>query len=463
MAAQRSIATLIAVSLVVTVNAVLLAFAALYLWQEYGRARAGLQRSTATLAAQLAISLQSPAWNFDRPQIEGLIDSAMQAPDVYALWVQLDSNTTYGRVRDAQWHSIPAGAPPAQADLFQARERIVNPSPARAGFGAGAGASLGTVTVYESFRVQRQQLERALLFTLAAILVADLLLIAMLYLLAWMLVLRPLKTLRAHAAAVAGGADEVAGLQATHFRGEFEDLRASLAVTLEQLRNRYQDLQRQQQRYRALVGDMQRLQDSERRRLGRELHDSTGQVLAALEINLSRLQKRSVDPDPETRRLLDQSLDLAKQSLGEIRTASYLLHPPLLDEMGLATALRWLADGFRERSDIRLHVMVPDRMERLPAELELALFRVAQEALTNVHRHSGARSAEIRLYSDAESVTLCVSDTGRGMSGAGAGVGLAAMRERMQQVGGEFTVTSVDGGTSVCASRRLDAGGPAQG
>jgi two-component system, NarL family, sensor kinase len=126
--------------------------------------------------------------------------------------------------------------------------------------------------------------------------------------------------------------------------------------------------------------------------------------------------------------------------------------------LGLATALRWLADGFRARSDIRLHVTVPERMDRLPAELELALFRVAQEALTNVYRHSGARSAEIRLNSDAETVTLCVSDTGHGQTDgvSGTGVGLAAMRERMQQVGGEPHVVSNAAGTSVTARRRPD-------
>jgi signal transduction histidine kinase len=201
------------------------------------------------------------------------------------------------------------------------------------------------------------------------------------------------------------------------------------------------------------------LQDAERRRLGRDLHDSTGQVLAALEINLARLQRRSADPDPEARRLLDESVSLAKRSLDEIRTASYLLHPPLLDELGLATALRWLADGFRARSDIQLHLVVPERMDRLPAEIELALFRVAQEALTNVYRHSGARSAEMRLNSDAETVTLCISDTGHGLgAGAvGAGVGLAAMRERMQQIGGELGLISGITGTSITARRRLDS------
>jgi signal transduction histidine kinase len=154
-------------------------------------------------------------------------------------------------------------------------------------------------------------------------------------------------------------------------------------------------------------------------------------------------------------------VDLAKRSLDEIRTASYLLHPPLLDALGLAMASRWLADGFRARSEIQLHIVVPDRMERLPAELELVLFRVAQEALTNGYRHSGARSAEMRLSADAETVTLCVSDTGQGLgAGAvGAGVGLAAMRERMQQVGGELNVISDSAGTSITARRRLDAAG----
>ena len=457
-APHRSIATIFAVSLVVTTTVVLLAFATLNFWLDYERARTRLKLDTANLAAQLAISLQSPAWNLDRPQIEGLIDSTMQDEEVYAVLVQLEASSSFGRVRDAGWRVVTASAPPASPDLLQARHAIVNATPARAGFAAASGETLGSVTVYMSFSLQRQQLERALLLSIAAILVSDLVLIATLYMLAWVLVLRPLKTMRAHAAAVAAGADEVAGLQDRHFRGEFEDLRSSLAATLQKLRDRYHDLQQQQQRYRLLVTDMQRLEDTERRRLGRDLHDSTGQVLAALEINLARLQRRATDPDLESRRLLSESADLAKRALDEIRTASYLLHPPLLDELGLATALRWLADGFRARSDIALHVTVPDRLDRLPSELELALFRVAQEALTNVYRHSGARSAELRLSSDAESVSLCISDTGHGLgaSATGSGVGLAAMRERMQQVGGELELVSSHSGTSLTARRRLD-------
>jgi signal transduction histidine kinase len=363
-----------------------------------------------------------------------------------------------------------------EAAVFSASHAIRLDAPPRGGSGARtndeddaaigqASDELGTATVVTTFRFVRQQLQATLLRTVLAIAISDLLLIATLYLLAWRLVLKPLQTLRGHAVAVAGGADERAGLTDLRFRGEFEDLRSSLVAMLQLLQLRYEDLKQQQQRYRVLVADMLRVQDTERRHIGRELHDSAGQILAALEINLDRLRRNGLHSDAESRQLLDETAALAKQCHNEIRTTSYLLHPPLLDELGLATALEWLADGFRERSKIELQVTVPARMERLPDEVELALFRVAQEALSNVYRHSDARSASITLSCDAELIALQISDTGKGFdtssSGTQAvllpgevrhGVGLAGMRERMQQIGGEFEVRSDLHGTTVRAT-----------
>lgn len=210
-----------------------------------------------------------------------------------------------------------------------------------------------------------------------------------------------------------------------------------------------------------LAGTLVHLQDDERRRIGRDLHDTTGQTLATLELKLAQLQRLGQKFPPAVRRALDECCDLAHQCSTEIRTASYLLHPPLLDEIGLLSALRWLADGLRQRSDIRVKLELPASMHRLPREQELAFFRMAQEALTNVHRHSASPSATIRLFEGGGVVALEVEDAGRGLfadpaSGpvenvAGLGVGLAGMRERMRQLGGALTVRSGPGGTCVRA------------
>jgi len=211
-----------------------------------------------------------------------------------------------------------------------------------------------------------------------------------------------------------------------------------------------------------LAATLVHLQDDERRRIGRDLHDSTGQSLAALEFSLTRLMPVVAPLSNSARALVDECVTLARQCSTEIRTASYLLHPPLLDEIGLSSALRWLADGLRQRSGIQIELVLPEAMERLPPEHELAIFRVAQEALTNVHRHSRSPSVTIRLFEQDEAVILEVEDAGHGILVGGPpgrmvdvnalGVGLAGMRERMRQLGGALVVSTGPRGTCVQAT-----------
>lgn len=212
-----------------------------------------------------------------------------------------------------------------------------------------------------------------------------------------------------------------------------------------------------------LAGELTRIQNEERRRIGRELHDSTGQTLAALELDLARLSEAARSLAAKPRELLDNAVRLARQCSTEIRTASYLLHPPLLDELGLVSALRWLADGLKERSGIEVHLELPESMPRLSTANELTLFRVAQEALTNAQRHSASPWVALRLEARADSVSLEVEDAGRGIArpdqlARGApgvptlGVGLAGMRERIRQVGGTFAVESAGAGTRIRAT-----------
>jgi PAS domain S-box-containing protein len=222
---------------------------------------------------------------------------------------------------------------------------------------------------------------------------------------------------------------------------------------------------RAEQDLRMLSAELMRSQDEDRRRIGRDLHDSTGQSLAALELGLAQLMHDSSSISAERRELLEHCTRLATQCSTEIRTASYLLHPPLLDELGLLSALRWLADGFRQRSAIEVRLDLPLSMERLPRDDELSLFRVAQEALTNIHRHAASPWAAIRLKVQSNSATLEVEDAGRGMArtaeadadGPSLGVGLAGMRERIRQIGGAFSVESTGAGTRVRATIAISA------
>jgi len=218
---------------------------------------------------------------------------------------------------------------------------------------------------------------------------------------------------------------------------------------------------RAEEELRQVSAEMLQLQDEERRRIGRDLHDSTGQSLAALEIELAQLEQEAQKLSASAREQLERCIRLARQCSAEIRTASYLLHPPLLDELGLSSALRWLADGLRARSGLEVRLQLPEGLEGIAPEEELALFRVAQEALSNVHRHSSSPWVAIRLRAEPASVILEVEDAGRGIpsprpgdaesSGRFAGVGVAGMRERIRQLGGTFTVESTANGTLVRA------------
>jgi signal transduction histidine kinase len=208
-----------------------------------------------------------------------------------------------------------------------------------------------------------------------------------------------------------------------------------------------------------LSGRLLELQDEERRRIARELHDGTGQTLSALSMNLSSMLSSSARLTQRAREELRESLVLAENGLREIRTLSYLLHPPLLDEAGLLAGLSAYADGFSKRTGIRIELDFPELMPRLPEAVEIALFRIVQESFSNIHRHSGSRTALLRIKRSRDSVELEVLDQGRGIptaapeweviSASRIGVGIAGMRERARQLGGTLTIGSGDWGTRV--------------
>ena len=210
-----------------------------------------------------------------------------------------------------------------------------------------------------------------------------------------------------------------------------------------------------------LSGRLLQLQDEERRRIARELHDGAGQLLAALGMNISAISTEESKLSPGVARNVEASRSLIEQAVSEIRTISHLLHPPLLDEVGLRSALYEYVNGFGERSNIRVSLDLPSDLERLPRDVELSIFRIVQECLTNVHRHSGSATATVRLSHKAGEVQLQVSDQGRGIKreiqdkfreGKSSGVGLRGMRERIRQLGGKMQIqSSSDSGTSIVA------------
>ena len=245
---------------------------------------------------------------------------------------------------------------------------------------------------------------------------------------------------------------------------ESEERLRTLADALDtQVQFRTQELQRrnseilaQSEQLRDLSMRLLQTQDEERRHIARELHDSAGQTIAALGMALSQLN-REAKASPILAKYVQDAEGLLKSLSQELRTTSYLLHPPLLDEMGLSSALRWYVEGLEQRSGLRIDLRVPDNFERLSSDLELVIFRLVQECLTNVHRHSGSKTAVIRVAREGEKIQVEIQDRGKGISSQrlseiqthGVGVGIRGMRERIRHFHGELTVESGALGTTI--------------
>jgi signal transduction histidine kinase len=213
-----------------------------------------------------------------------------------------------------------------------------------------------------------------------------------------------------------------------------------------------------------LTAMLLRLRDDEQRRVARELHDSVGQLLVAMSMNHGRaLAEKHLSP--AAAKAISENTALLAQVSREIRTISHLLHPPLLDEVGLAPGVREFLEGFAERSRMQVRFEIAEDFGRLPRDLETALFRIVQEGLTNVHRHSHSRTVTVRIVRSSDEVSVAIADVGRGISkqkiceieaGRSSGVGLRGMRERVRQLGGSFKIRSTDKGTVLVTRLPLD-------
>lgn len=203
------------------------------------------------------------------------------------------------------------------------------------------------------------------------------------------------------------------------------------------------------------------VQDAERRRIGRELHDGVGQLVIAIKMNASHVFREKHKLSPTAARCITENVGLIAQTIDEIRTVAYLLHPPMLEEIGLVPALEWYVEGFTQRSNVNVALELTPELGRLPQDYELSLFRVVQECLTNIHRHSGSSTAALKLARTPNEIILEVTDVGKGMdeqlqskiaSRATIGVGFRGMQERVKLIGGKLAVQSSNRGTSVAVT-----------
>jgi PAS domain S-box-containing protein len=246
---------------------------------------------------------------------------------------------------------------------------------------------------------------------------------------------------------------------------ESEERLRNLSESLEgQVRARTTQLERRNEELRILSSRLLTTQDDERRRIARELHDSAGQIVAALSMTLGAVSARA--EEPALAKPLEDAQELVQQLNREIRTTSYLLHPPLLDESGLAQAMDWYVQGLAERSGLKVELAIDPTFGRLPSDMELAVFRIVQESLTNVHRHSGSKTAEVKLSRDPEKIWVTIADHGHGISteklasisARRTGVGIAGMRERVRHFGGEMKIESNETGAQILISLPIPEG-----
>jgi PAS domain S-box-containing protein len=243
------------------------------------------------------------------------------------------------------------------------------------------------------------------------------------------------------------------------FRTLADALDTQAQFRTQELRRRNTEILQQSEQLRDLSGRLMHAQDEERRRIARDLHDSVGQNLAALGMTLAGLENDAKRDPARLSKSIKDAQDLILGLTQEIRTTSYLLHPPTLDESGLSSAIRWYLDGLTERSDLSIELSVPGDLERLAPEVELAIFRLVQECLTNIHRHSGSKTAVIRIAREPDKIYVEVQDHGKGISQArlaevqskGVGVGIRGMRERVRQCNGELIIHSNPLGTKIKA------------
>lgn len=244
------------------------------------------------------------------------------------------------------------------------------------------------------------------------------------------------------------------------FRLLADALDTQVQFRTQELQRRNAEILQQSEQLRDLSVRLLQAQDHERRHIARELHDSAGQTLAALGMTFARLAEDAKHNPTQLAAGFEDAQALVQDLTQEIRTASYLLHPPLLDESGLSSALDWYVQGLAERSGLEIDLKIGEEVERLPPEMELVIFRLVQECLTNIHRHSGSETAIIRISRESDRIHVLVRDDGKGMSqdrlaeiqSKGSGVGIRGMRERVRQFQGELTVESNALGTTISAT-----------
>jgi signal transduction histidine kinase len=444
--ANKPIAVTVSLVLVTVITVVLAA--TLLRFYSFNRDRywADLGNGLEANADRAAIGLALPVWNIDRDQIDRVIESVMREDEVFAV-VATAAGRTHAFVRDASWAPVPSSNPPLPAGLLRA-DRAVR-----------MGTELiGSVSVFVTPRFVEEALRRWVIAAAAVILLVDVTLVVVLTLVLWRIVLKPLRTVERYAGAVSSGErpDATATLGGVRFRGEVEGLRKSIERMVSQLDGRYRELMasitdrdQAERAIHALAARLQVVREEEKSRIARDLHDELGQLLTGVKMDLRWVERRigELAGSAHVNAILDHVVgasELVDQTVTSVQRIAADLRPSALDRLGLGAALRDEARRFQERSGIPCEVALQDGLPDLRDDAATALYRISQEALTNVARHAQASRVLVSLAVAGESLTLRVEDDGRGLDAAAVGpqaLGLLGMRERATALGGDVTFT----------------------
>ena len=449
---RQSIARVVALALVVVTTLVLGLFAAYNYQSEQQRRKERLLEDQSTWVEQLAVALEPPVWNFDRQQIDEIIESSMRDREILTVIVQLADRhaTRQVRTRDAKWQVIASTDPPPPEGKWIASRDIT-----------GADETLGRVTVHVTPRFLEEALARTLRWMLLTIAVFDALLTTCLYMLLKWLVLRPLSQLENHAVALSEGTGELAALEALRFRGEIERLRRAVAGMVTQLRRRFAELQlttaslreaqeRELSAREQFAAGLLTTQELERRRIASDLHDSVGQELSLI-ANRAQLALGQPGLPGEASLHLESIIRSSRTAISEVRAMVRQLRPLHIEQLGFTASLDGLLDQIAEASSLAIDRHLDNIDDLVSGDRATHLYRLAQEALNNAMRHAQALRASVQLERDLDCVRLRILDDGRGFAAdeerfQHAGLGLTSMRERARLLGGTLRIQSTPGG-----------------
>jgi signal transduction histidine kinase len=397
--------------------------------------RRELQAALAADADRAAIALELPVWNIDRNAIDRVVESTLRTAEIFAVVVEA-AGVTHAMTRDAAWRPVAFdGTVDAPELLRQDREVVLG------------GTWIGHVAVYATPRFADEKLVRFIGGTALAATVVSVLAAAVLWLFLRRALIRPLRALESYAGAVSQGTRPDPGALGTRFTGELERLRWSMQHMVALLDTRYGQLAEAEGALDALLARLQRIREEEKARIARDLHDDLGQLLTAVQMELRWVEER-LARHPEValaNALTDHVVEASRLTDDTVRSVQRIaadLRPGALDRLGLGAALRQEGRRFHERAGVPCEVVAEGELPELDDGAATALYRVAQEALTNVARHALASRVTVTLGVRAGELVLRIEDDGRGLAGVDVGphtLGLLGIRERAAMLGGAVT------------------------